>query len=110
MAADKPVKVPTGGSASVRVVLPAARLNGQVRLALNEPPEGIAIQRVTPGPDGMSILLRADGGKVKPGLKGNLIVDAFLEITPKAGAGNRPATRRQPLGTLPAIPFEIVGL
>ncbi len=67
---------------------------------LSEPPEGIAIQSVSPDPDGLAILLRADATKAKPGLKGNLIVEAFAE-----GAVN--SSRRLPLGTLPAIPFEI---
>jgi hypothetical protein len=43
----------------------------------------------------------------KAGLKGNLIVDAFMERAATPGA-KQPAARRVPLGTLPAIPFEIV--
>jgi len=104
-----PVKLPTGGTAPVRVFLPAGRFANQVQLALNEPPEGIAIQEVSPVRDGLSILLRADAGKVKPGLKGNLIVEAFMERIVNAGDANKQAVRRrQPLGMLPAIPFEIV--
>jgi hypothetical protein len=40
-------------------------------------------------------------------LKGNLIVDAFMERAANPGAKQQ-AARRVPLGTLPAIPFEIV--
>jgi hypothetical protein len=36
-----------------------------------------------------------------------LIVDAFMERAATPGA-KQPAARRVPLGTLPAIPFEIV--
>ena len=55
-------------------------------------------------------MLHADVEKVKPGLKGNLIVDAFTERTmDPSGDGKQPANKRRvPLGTLPAIPFEIV--
>jgi hypothetical protein len=45
--------------------------------------------------------------KAKPGLRGNLILDAFREVAPKPDAANQ-TRRRQPLGTLPAIPFEVV--
>ncbi len=101
------IKLPRGGTAPVRVLLNAPRLATALRLELNQPPEGIAIQAVEPVRDGVSILLRADPAKVKAGLKGNLIVDAYMEranpaTTPQA------AQRRAPLGTLPAIPFEIV--
>jgi hypothetical protein len=46
--------------------------------------------------------------KVKPGLKGNLIVDASSDrpAAPK-DKGAKPA-RRRPSATLPAIPFEVV--
>ncbi len=94
----QPVKLQAGKSAPVRFVLPRGRVASQLRLALNEPPEGISIEGVSLLRDGLSILLRAEPGKVKPGLKGNLIVESFLE---------RPNARRQPQGTLPAIPFEV---
>jgi hypothetical protein len=106
---DDPVKLPAGGTAPVQLFLPIGRLAGQIQLTLNEPPEGIAIQSLSLVRDGVSILLRADAGKVKPGLKGNLIVEAFLERTAGAGdAKKQPANRRQPLGMLPAIAFEVV--
>jgi hypothetical protein len=74
-------------------------------LLLNEPPAGISIQEVHQAPNGLSLLLRADP-KVKAGLKGNLIVDAFVDriVTPKNGT---PTKRRNLLTTLPAIPFEV---
>lgn len=107
LASDKPVKLPAGGSAAAKLTMPLGRFAGQVHLALNEPPEGVAIQRVTASRDGVSILLQTDAAKVKPGLKGNLIVEAYMERqgTP---TGKKTALRRQTLGMLPAIPFEIV--
>jgi hypothetical protein len=100
---DRPVQLAPGGTAAVRVSVPARRPAGQMEFALNGPPEGIALERVTPLPGGVEILLRAEAGKVKPGLKGNLILDAFF--VPAAGAPGRP--RRQALGVLPAVPFEV---
>jgi hypothetical protein len=101
---DKGVKLAVGGTAPLQVFIPARLMDGMV-LQLNEPPEGISIQKVLPAPNGVSLLLRADS-KVKAGLKGNLILDAFVDhiITPQNGT---PTKRRNLLGTLPAIPFEV---
>jgi hypothetical protein len=92
------VKVPVGGTAPIQIVVPNARLNGQVQMALNQPPDGITIQSVSPSATGVSVVFKAEPGKLKPGTRGNLILDAFVER----------AARRQPLGTLPAVPFEVV--
>jgi hypothetical protein len=104
---EKTVKVPAGGTVPVQIAVPNQRLNGQVQMALNEPPDGITIQSVTPARDGVSVILRADPAKVKPGLKGNLILDAFVERE-VPNAKQQQVRRRQPLGTLPAVPFEVV--
>jgi len=108
--ADEPVKLPSGATAPVRLLGPRGALPKLVHFELNQPPEGISIQEVTPAPDGLLILLRTDAGKVKPGLKGNLIVEAFTEpsATP-AGGQQRAAGRRILLAALPAIPFEVTG-
>jgi hypothetical protein len=100
---EQPVKLAAGGSAPVQLFVPP-RFAGQVKVALNEPPEGISIQEITAVRGGISVVLRADG-KVKAGLRGNLIVDAFIERENPAGGAR--VRRRQPLGTLPAIPFEV---
>jgi hypothetical protein len=102
---DKPVKLPAGGAATVQLFVPPRFAKG-VQMALNDPPEGVSIQSVTPAGDGVSIVLKAQADKPKPGLKGNLIVDAFREAA--ADSAGRPPVHRQPLGTLPAIPFEVV--
>jgi hypothetical protein len=104
-ASEKPVKLPSGGAAPVQVIV-APRLSGTVQLELNDPPEGIKIERVAPFPDGLglSVMLRSDPAKAKPGLRGNLILDVYIERTDAKGA-----RRRQLWGTLPAIPFEVVG-
>ena len=110
LAGSQPVKLPAGGTVRVRILAPARPRLDELQLALNDPPEGIAITDVAAVQGGVAIVLRADADKVQPGLKGNLIVDAFLERTAPRGNGKqRRQKRRVPLGTLPAIPFDVVG-
>ncbi|HUJ22385.1 MAG TPA: hypothetical protein VLX58_12715 [Bryobacteraceae bacterium] len=105
-AIEKPVKLPAGGATPIELFVPP-RFQSGVRLALNEPPEGISIQSITEKPNGVSVVFKVQADKAKPGLKGNLIVDAFREVQLPANAKNQPR-RRQAMGTLPAIPFEVV--
>jgi hypothetical protein len=100
------VKLRSGDATPIDLFVPP-RFQKGVQLALNEPPEGISIQSVTPERDGVSVMLRVQADKAKPGLKGNLILYAFREVAPNPAAANQ-GRRRQPLGTLPAIPFEVV--
>ena len=90
--------LPPGGTSPVHLTLGAPRMAESLRFELNAPPDGVRIQKVQPAPGGVTILLQVDA-TARPGLKGNLIVDAFLE---------RPNQRRTPLGVLPAIPFEVI--
>jgi len=104
------VKIPAGGTARVQVGVPTSTLAGSLRLELSEPPEGIAIKEVSPAGRGTEIVLQSDAAKVKPGQKGNLIVQAFVARAPAPGKAKPQASRpRVAAATLPAIPFEIVG-
>ncbi len=103
---EKAVRLPVGGTAPVHVSLTAPNMAEIIRLELNGAPDGITIQSVETVRDGVDIVLRVDA-KAKAGLKGNLIVDAFMERAPPNAPQS--ARRRVPLGTLPAIPFEVVG-
>ena len=107
--ADKPVQVPVGGTALVTMVIPMGKYANELRVKLSEPPEGITIQDSTPRPDGIVIRVRADAAKAKPGLRGNLIVDGFLERAVNPGQPKSRSQRMESIGTLPAIPFEVVG-
>ena len=81
----------------------------KIQFELSAPPEGISLKEVSRAQDGMEIVLECDAAKVKPGLKGNLIVNIIGERMPPAGNARGPANRQRiPLGTLPAIPFEII--
>ena len=104
-----PVKIPAGGTARVSMSVPRAASVANVGLALSEPPDGITIQQTRATRDGAEIVLQSDAAKVKPGLKGNLIVTVSAR-GPAAGAKkSKPGNPRAlPAAALPAIPFEIV--
>jgi len=103
-----PVKIPIGGMVNVRVATPSGAFANRFDLELNGAPDGIAIQGVSPVPGGVEIALHCDTAKARPGLKGNLIVNVLPKIPPAAQAAHKPGNqRRVPVGTLPAIPFEI---
>ena len=105
-----PVKIPAGGTVGVRVALPLVMSSDRVRFELDQPPEGITIKDVTWARDGTEIMLASDAAKVKPGLKGSLIINAFPTGDLPGGKGKGKANRpRPPVGTLPAIAFEVVG-
>jgi hypothetical protein len=107
--AEGVVKLPAGGAATVPFSLMRGPLADQVRLTLHEPPDGISIEHTSLAAQTATVTLHADAAKVKPGLKGNLIIDASVERTQKAKDGKqKPNMRWAPLGSLPAIPFEIV--
>jgi len=107
---ETPVKIPAGGTARVRVGVPPGTFFDQIQVELDEPPEGIVIQSQSPGREGTEIVLQTDRAGVKPGLKGNLIANAYAAKAQEPGREQSQGGRRRiPLGMLPAIPFEIVG-
>jgi hypothetical protein len=105
-----PVRIPPGATARIEVGLPGPRIADRAQFELSNPPEGISIQKASPVRDGVEIVLQTDATKVKPGLKGNLIINGYVPRPAETNAakpkGNN--NQRQPLGTLPAIPFEII--
>ena len=106
-----PVGLVAGGSARVTLATLGKPPGGgpdQLQLQLNEPPEGISIESVTPTPDGVAVAFRTDA-KVKPGLRGNLILKAFMERTTPAEGDKKAEKRRWSVGLLPAIPFKVTG-
>jgi hypothetical protein len=103
------VKLAAGGAAALRVAIPGGPMADRIQYALSDPPDGVTIQKVSHGDDGTQIVLKADAAKVKKGAKGNLIIDAVFD-RPADAKNAKPANRqRVPLGSLPAVPFEIAG-
>lgn len=104
MAGAAPVKIPAGGTVSVRLAVPTSTFAARINLELNEPPEGISIKDVSSAGFGTELVLQCDAAKVKPGLAGNLIVSVFAQAKQAA----KPNRSRIPVTTLPAIPFQVV--
>jgi len=104
---NPPVKLAAGKTTPVRFSAPNVPMANQVHLELKEPPDGVAIEEVTTKDGVTTIQVRTGAEKIKLGSKGNLIVEAFAE-RPNAGKAKAAARQQISLGTLPAIPFEIV--
>jgi hypothetical protein len=102
---EQPVKIPVDGTASVQVRMSWSR-EGQIQVDLSDPPEGIVVERTSWTERGLTLVLRGDA-KAKPGLKGNLMANAFLQATVKEKDGKTREVRNL-IGPLPALPFEVV--
>jgi hypothetical protein len=111
LASGAPARVPAAGTVEVRLKTPRYP-RGQIKLALREPPKGVALGDVKPLSDGLTFLLKVEGDAAKVGFADNLIVEASVdyEVTIKnAQTGDETKQkRRDTLGTLPAIPFVVV--
>jgi hypothetical protein len=106
----QPVKIPDGQTAKVRVAIPPGyQAFENVAFELSEPPEGITLRDLSVAFGVAEFAVQVDGAKIKPGLRGNLIVTVSGERQPGGNAAAKAARRRLPMGTLPAIPFEVIG-
>jgi hypothetical protein len=104
-----PLKIPSGGTIRVRLTLPSFRTMEKVQFELIEPPDGITIAESSLNGQEAGFVLRTDAAKAKPGVFGNLIVTVSGQRTPAAKEQPvAPQRQRVPMGTLPALPFEIV--
>jgi hypothetical protein len=106
-----PVKIPAGGTARVRIATPSSAFVDRFALELSGAPPGITIQNVSPDANGIELTLHCDAANAKPGDTGNLIVNIVPKTPPAAQSVTKPKNqnqRRNQVGTLPAIPFEIV--
>jgi hypothetical protein len=105
-----PVKIPSGGTVGVRVSAPAGALTERFKLELDNAPEGISLDSVSPIANGVELVVRCDAKKAKVGAEGNLICNMVPNNQAPAqnpkNPGNQP--RRGVAATLPAIPFKIV--
>ncbi len=104
---EQPVKIPAGGTVEVQVRGPWAPDRGEVQIELSDPPEGIVIDKVFWLDRTAAIVLRSDAEKAKPGLRGNLIANAFQKRTETNKEG-KTREYRTFMGPLPAMPFEVV--
>jgi hypothetical protein len=106
------VKIPVGGTAAFRMRVPGVQFTNNFELQLSDPPDGLTIETVSAVGTEAQVTLHTDAAKIKPGVKGNLIVNIMSKRPPqqpaRAGAPARNNQQRPILGVLPAIPFEIV--
>jgi hypothetical protein len=104
VATPSPLRIAAGGTARLELDLPVGGFVREIAYELVSPPDGISIKEMTRE----SLVLQTDAAKVKPGLKGNLIITASGEplqaANKQAPAGNK---WRVPLGAFPAVAFEI---
>jgi len=107
---DRIVKLPTGGTGQIRFLVEQGYHPREFRFELSQPPAGITLQ--DPQPVGLSPALilpvKCDAEKVKPGLKGNLLLLVSREYAYVGKEDRRLTTTRQFIGMLPAIGFEVV--
>ncbi len=104
---DTPIRIPSHGTARVRIAGRRGLFANEVQFDISEPPEGIAIRSAAPNRRGLELVLRSDA-EMKPGAKGNLIVNAFtMRARTRPDGKPQGNKRRVSLGVLPAIPFEI---
>jgi hypothetical protein len=80
-----------------------------VKMKLNDPPNGINLQDLKIDQGQMTFYLTADSKTVKVGYKDNLIVEAYTEVEKTRPDGKKSGIKQQvSLGVLPAIPIEVV--
>lgn len=106
--APLPLRLAPGGSAKIRVSTPGRLFAPGLQLELNDPPQGIALEKVTPTLGGFDVVLKADAKGAQIGYRDNLILEAFTETARRRPDGTVGEKRRVSLGILPAIPIEVV--
>ncbi|MHB0959549.1 MAG: peptidase [Pirellulaceae bacterium] len=105
---DNLLQIPAGSMVRYALSIPNRRNLSDVGVELSEPPAGITLVRVIRESTQLVMLLAADAEMAQPGLQGNLILNVFAERTVPGRNGRPATTRRVPVGTFPAVPFEVV--
>ncbi|PTX97685.1 PPC domain-containing protein [Opitutus sp. ER46] len=100
-----PVTLTPSGTTRLTLSASAARGVEKISVELSDPPAGIAVKSAKVSGNIVEVELTCDAAKVKPGQQGNLILNAFGERTNAKDKAKR--AQRTPLGSVPAIPFEI---
>jgi hypothetical protein len=102
-----PLRLTPGGTVRLQIAAPVTRSAGKVQFELIDPPEGISVETTaSKSGDTITVVVTCDSLKAKPGTQGNLLLTGFGERpSPTAKAKS---AQRVPLGTVPAIAFEIV--
>ena len=98
------LKIPQGGTAPLRINLPAALAAGRQALSckLAAGPRGVTLREVAITPATVTCTLKADGIIANEGDTGNVIIEVFT------AAGRPEGTEPTSLGVLPAMPVQVV--
>jgi hypothetical protein len=105
-----PVKLSPGGTARVKISAPAYAFANRFKLELDNAPDGVSLQDVSPVNGGLEITFACDPEKMKFGASGNLICAVVPKTTPGAEKQKKKAasqTKSLTVATLPAIPFSV---
>ncbi len=116
LASEQPVQLPVGGAATVLVKCPRLAMLNNLKLQLQDPPEGIRLGEVRVSDRSLEIQLTADAELASPGLRDNLIIEASHEVSLSENRkknAKRPAKRadregRASAGVIPAIAIQVV--
>ncbi len=106
----EPLEIPAGGVAKLWITAAHSdsTLN-DIELDVKEPAKGISIEKITPVPHGLTLILKADD-KLETGKLQNLLVEIQRKYIPKNKQGKylKNKKRKYSMGYLPAIPFKVV--
>ena len=100
--------VSAGGETRLAVYSPTKDALRDIRLDLSEPPDGISVKGCELEGPVLALTVATDPAKVKVGVKGSFVFQAFREWKSTSPDGKTTSTQRAPLGLLPAVPFEVV--
>jgi len=114
VAGNAPVRIPLGGTASVKVEAPAVLPGGgqtpltSVRFRLCNLPRGVTYRGAAVGDREVTLTLKADPNTALAGDAAHVIVEAFAETAEKGGDPATNGRKRIDFGVLPAIAYEVV--
>jgi hypothetical protein len=102
-----PVKISRGGTANVRITTPSSAFLERFALEVQNPQEGISLEKASAVENGVELVIRCDAAK--PESNGNLICSIVPRNSGLASTEKPASARRMPrvVGSLPAIPVEI---
>ncbi len=112
LSARGPVKLRPGSAARLEVPVPPRMLflKDRLEFELSEPPDGVTIEDVSRGRQGITINLQTTRSETEQPREGNLIVNAYMRMSARGGKGGKSAKGqefRAPIGALPAIPYKL---
>jgi len=75
---------------------------------LTKPPQGITLEDPVVAGNKLAVPIKCESDKAKLGLKGNLLFVLSREHTYLKKETKKMVTSKYVIGTLPAVPFEVV--